>query len=197
MCAKLTLPPPSLTRYSRQIILPSFGLSNQVILSRSSVLVIGAGGLGCPAVMYLAGCGVGRITIVDNDKVELSNLHRQVTHRHEDIGRYKAECLKRFVEERNGDVQVDVWCEEFNKDTYEKVGVRGVRASFSAFLFFFFFFPFLRFCSLFRPFPRGRKRGSGAATIEKKKNAKKPLLPCPAPLPKKPPRRSSRATSPT
>ncbi|GAB1521837.1 hypothetical protein RhiTH_004934 [Rhizoctonia solani] len=67
-------------RYGRQMILPGFGLPSQLALRNSSILVLGAGGLGCPALMYLASAGVGRVTIVDHDLVEVSNLHRQILH---------------------------------------------------------------------------------------------------------------------
>ncbi len=65
-------------RYARQVALKDFGAKAQEKLLSSSVLVIGAGGLGCPALLYLAGAGIGRIGIVDHDVVSLSNLHRQV-----------------------------------------------------------------------------------------------------------------------
>ena len=67
-------------RYARQLVLPSFGVANQRKLKESSVLVVGAGGLGSPVCLYLAAAGVGRIGVVDHDHVEKSNLHRQVLH---------------------------------------------------------------------------------------------------------------------
>lgn len=70
-----------IARYSRQIVLHSFGVQAQARLCRGSVLVVGAGGLGSPAALYLAAAGVGRLGIVDRDTVELSNIHRQVIHR--------------------------------------------------------------------------------------------------------------------
>ncbi|KAL0886799.1 hypothetical protein Bca101_010782 [Brassica carinata] len=70
--------PDQIYRYSRQLLLPSFGVEGQSNLLKSSVLVIGAGGLGSPALLYLAACGVGRLGIIDHDVVELNNMHRQV-----------------------------------------------------------------------------------------------------------------------
>ena len=77
-------------RYNRQIILPGFGTDAQLKLLQAKVLVIGAGGLGCPALQYLAGAGVGTIGIADHDLVTLSNLHRQVLYNGDDIGQPKA-----------------------------------------------------------------------------------------------------------
>jgi molybdopterin/thiamine biosynthesis adenylyltransferase/rhodanese-related sulfurtransferase len=77
-------------RYVRQAALPEVGSIGQARLEAASVLVVGAGGLGCPVLSYLAGAGVGRISIVDHDRVELGNLHRQVLYRLEDLGRPKA-----------------------------------------------------------------------------------------------------------
>lgn len=80
-----------LLRYSRQILLPGFELAGQQALRQAHVLIVGAGGLGCPAALYLAAAGVGHLTVVDPDTVELSNLQRQIAHRSSDVGRAKAE----------------------------------------------------------------------------------------------------------
>ncbi|MCE2436952.1 MAG: molybdopterin-synthase adenylyltransferase MoeB [Pseudomonadales bacterium] len=79
-----------LVRYSRQILLPEVDIAGQQKLLDSHVLVIGCGGLGCPASMYLAASGVGELTLVDFDSVEVSNLQRQIAHLESDVGRNKA-----------------------------------------------------------------------------------------------------------
>lgn len=79
-----------LDRYARQIILPQFGGAGQAKLKAAHVVVIGAGGIGCPAITYLAAAGVGRLTIIDHDHVELSNLQRQPLFTDADIGASKA-----------------------------------------------------------------------------------------------------------
>lgn len=82
------------------MLVPSLDVSGQISLSKSKVLVVGAGGLGCPSAMYLAASGIGEIAIVDNDEVELTNIHRQILHMQSDIGLPKvnsvAEKLSRF-----------------------------------------------------------------------------------------------------
>lgn len=80
-----------LDRYARQIILPQFGGAGQAKLKTSHVAVIGAGGIGCPAITYLAAAGVGRLTIIDHDIIELSNLQRQPLFTDGDIGAHKSE----------------------------------------------------------------------------------------------------------
>ena len=80
-----------LERYSRHIILKEIGVKGQKKLTASKVLIIGAGGLGAPAALYLAAAGVGTIGIVDADVVDLSNLQRQVIHTTEDIGKKKVD----------------------------------------------------------------------------------------------------------
>lgn len=100
---------PSYERYSRQIILKGFGMEAQEKLSRASVLVVGAGGLGCPCLQYLTAAGVGRIGILDYDSVTLNNLHRQVLYRMEDIGKSKALTAKKNLEQLNPDVQFEIY----------------------------------------------------------------------------------------
>jgi sulfur-carrier protein adenylyltransferase/sulfurtransferase len=87
-------------RYARQIVLPDVGAAGQARLGAASVLVVGAGGLGCPVLQYLAGAGVGRLVIVDHDRVEETNLHRQPLYAMADIGTLKVDAaraaLRRF-----------------------------------------------------------------------------------------------------
>ena len=96
----------SYERYHRQIILKDFGERAQEKLMKAKVLVVGAGGLGCPALLYLCGAGVGTIGIIDDDRVSLSNLHRQVLYRVEDIGLLKAERAAAKMKSLNPDVQI-------------------------------------------------------------------------------------------
>lgn len=95
-----------LRRYARQSILPELGLEGQRRLAASRVLVIGAGGLGSPSLIYLAAAGVGTIAVVDDDVVDVSNLHRQVIHRDADIGRAKTESAAERVRAINPHVEV-------------------------------------------------------------------------------------------
>ena len=78
-------------KFSKQIILKKFGIIGQKKIMSSKVLVLGMGGLGCPLSIYLASVGIGTIGIVDNDKVELSNLNRQIIYSAKDIGKYKVD----------------------------------------------------------------------------------------------------------
>ncbi|XP_073305900.1 adenylyltransferase and sulfurtransferase MOCS3 [Primulina huaijiensis] len=93
-------------RYSRHLLLPLFGVGAQANLLKNSVLVIGAGGLGSPALLYLAACGVGRVGIVDHDVVELNNLHRQIIHTEAYIGRPKVESAAAACRAINSTVQI-------------------------------------------------------------------------------------------
>lgn len=98
-------------RYQRHLSLPGFGLEGQLKLRRSRVLVIGAGGLGCPALQYLAAAGVGRIGIIDGDRVERSNLQRQILFTEADIGAPKAETAARRLREMNPEIDYRVHSE--------------------------------------------------------------------------------------
>lgn len=104
MPARLT--PEELGRYSRHILLPEFGMAGQQRLKESSVLLIGAGGLGSPLALYLAAAGVGKIGIVDSDVVDESNLQRQVLHGSSDVGRKKVESAQERMMEVNRHIEV-------------------------------------------------------------------------------------------
>src|SRR4051812_24703470 len=104
--------PPSLTaeqreRYSRHLLIPEIGLEGQIKLLESKVLLLGAGGLGSPAALYLAAAGVGTLGIVDNDVVDLSNLQRQVAHSNDRVGVPKTDSAETAIHEINPDVTVD------------------------------------------------------------------------------------------
>ena len=93
-------------RYTRQMLLPEVGEAGQKKLKKASVLIVGAGGLGSPAALYLAGAGIGKIGIADADKVDLTNLHRQILHRTKNVGKNKAESAKEGLYQLNDEVQV-------------------------------------------------------------------------------------------
>lgn len=111
MPARLT--PDELRRYSRHILLPELGMQGQQRLKESSVLLIGAGGLGSPLALYLAAAGVGRIAVVDSDVVDESNLQRQVLHGTPDVGRKKVESARERMLEINPHIEVAVHDEPF------------------------------------------------------------------------------------
>lgn len=95
-----------LLRYSRQIMLPQCDMAGQQKLLAARVLIVGAGGLGSPAAMYLAAGGVGNITIYDDDTVDFSNLQRQIAHHTDDVGMDKVISTRNTLKELNPDVQV-------------------------------------------------------------------------------------------
>jgi len=105
-------------RYHRQIILPEFGEAGQQKLMSAKVLVIGAGGLGCPALQYLTAAGVGMIGIVDDDVVSLNNLHRQVLYSVNDIGLSKAERAANVLQQLNPEIKIIAYNERLeNQNT--------------------------------------------------------------------------------
>jgi len=95
-----------LLRYSRQILLPQFGVEGQERLMASTVLVVGAGGLGSPVALYLAAAGVGRLIIADFDRVDLTNLQRQILHATDRIGTAKAESARRTLHALNPEIEI-------------------------------------------------------------------------------------------
>jgi adenylyltransferase/sulfurtransferase len=95
-----------LQRYSRHIMLPAIDIAGQQRLLDAHVLVVGAGGLGAPAIIYLASAGVGRLTICDGDAVDLTNLQRQIVHRESALGSNKAESARRTLQDVNSDCEV-------------------------------------------------------------------------------------------
>ncbi len=96
-------------RYSRQINLPNFGNEAQNLLSKSKVLVVGAGGLGVPVLQYLAAAGVGKLGIADGDIVEISNLQRQVLYNETEIGENKAQIAKEKIAKLNSEIELKVY----------------------------------------------------------------------------------------
>ncbi|WP_443938477.1 ThiF family adenylyltransferase [Pedobacter sp. MW01-1-1] len=96
-------------RYSKQLLLDGFGEAKQRQLAQAKVLVIGAGGLGCPALQYLVAAGIGTIGIIDHDTVSLSNLHRQILYSTADIGQLKVEVAKQKLHNLNPDVQITTY----------------------------------------------------------------------------------------
>src|SRR5207244_5070735 len=92
-------------RYSRHLILPEVGLPGQKKICSTSVLCIGAGGLGSPIAMYLAAAGIGKLGIVDFDNVDFSNLQRQILHTDEDVGRPKEQSTKDKINDKNKPIE--------------------------------------------------------------------------------------------
>ena len=96
-------------RYARHLILPHFGEAKQQRFARARVLIIGAGGLGSASATYLAAAGVGTLGIVDDDRVDLSNLHRQILHEQADIGRAKTDSARDRLHELNPDCRIELY----------------------------------------------------------------------------------------
>ena len=115
------LRPAELARYSRHVLLPEIGESGQTKLKRAKVLVIGAGGLGSPAALYLAAAGVGIIGIADFDRVEESNLHRQVLHRDANVGELKTTSAKQCLAETNPLIEIREHSEGITAENAEAI----------------------------------------------------------------------------
>jgi adenylyltransferase/sulfurtransferase len=113
-----------LMRYNRQILLHDFDVAGQERLQQSRVLVVGLGGLGCPAALYLAAAGVGKLLLADGDDVELSNLQRQIAHRGEDIGTNKARSAAAAITSLNPEVVIEIIPRALVEDTMPKLVAR-------------------------------------------------------------------------
>src|SRR2546426_1814214 len=113
------------SRYSRHLLIPEVGEQGQLKLLDSKVLLIGAGGLGSPAALYLAAAGVGRLGVVDADVVDESNLQRQIVHSTERIGEPKVDSAKRTIETLNPDVQVVAYKERLTSENVERILADG------------------------------------------------------------------------
>ncbi|MCK4843240.1 MAG: molybdopterin-synthase adenylyltransferase MoeB [Methylococcales bacterium] len=109
-----------LLRYSRQIMLPQIDIEGQQKLLAAKVLIIGAGGLGSPASIYLAAAGIGQITIYDDDEVDLSNLQRQIAHHTDDIGTDKVISTQKTLKKINPDIKVIAVKQRLKGDTLNK-----------------------------------------------------------------------------
>lgn len=96
-------------RYNRQIMIPEIGEEGQQKIRKAKVLLIGAGGLGSPIATYLTGAGIGKLGIVDDDVVDVTNLHRQVLYSEEQTGLKKAECAKQKLQKLNGEVEIEAY----------------------------------------------------------------------------------------
>lgn len=117
----ITLSSEEQQRYLRQILLDEVGAQGQEKLKQSSVLCVGAGGLGCPALLYLVAAGVGRIGIVDADTISLDNLQRQILFSTGDVGQLKVSTAKQKLLALNSEIQIDIYPERFTAQNAEKI----------------------------------------------------------------------------
>jgi len=108
-------------RYSRQIILKDVGTAGQKKIIKSKVLVVGAGGLGCPVIDYLTRAGVGNIGIIDHDKIDISNIHRQSLYDSKDIGKSKVIVLKKKIKLINPLTKIKIFKERIEKKNIKKI----------------------------------------------------------------------------
>jgi molybdopterin/thiamine biosynthesis adenylyltransferase/rhodanese-related sulfurtransferase len=113
------------SRYSRHILIPEVGIEGQLKLLESRILLIGAGGLGSPASLYLAAAGIGTLGIVDDDRVDASNLQRQIAHSTQTLGDWKADSAKATIEALNPDVNVITYKERLTSENIDRILADG------------------------------------------------------------------------
>ena len=109
-------------RYSSQIILPEIGAEGQKKICDAKVLIIGVGGLGSACSLYLAAAGVGFFGLLDNDELELSNLHRQILYKSNSVGKEKTTLAANRLKENNPNLHCELYTERFDFDNYKKEG---------------------------------------------------------------------------
>lgn len=109
------------SRYQKQIILPKIGFKGQSKISQTTILIVGVGGLGCPVLQYLTSAGVGKIALMDGDKVDISNLQRQVFFSEDDIGKNKAIVAQKKAQKLNSQIQLNVYPEFLSQDNAEDI----------------------------------------------------------------------------
>lgn len=110
-----------LLRYSKQIILKKIGISGQKKIFSTKVLIVGVGGLGCPLALYLANTGTGIIGLIDNDKVDISNLNRQILFNTKDIGKYKVVQAKKFLDKTNNKIKINIYKDRLTENNIKKI----------------------------------------------------------------------------
>ena len=116
-----TLKKKSLIRYSRQIILKDIGIIGQKKIQNSKILIVGAGGLGCPSADLLTRAGVGLVGVIDYDKISLSNIHRQTLYSSKDVGKYKVKVIKKKLNLINKEVKINIYNLKANEKNFEKI----------------------------------------------------------------------------
>ena len=110
-----------LERFSKQIILKKVGIIGQKKIFSSKVLVVGAGGLGCPLLLYLANSGIGTIGIADDDKIEISNLNRQIIFNTSDVGKSKVTQVKKVIKKINKKIKIFIYPKKINKKNIDNI----------------------------------------------------------------------------
>jgi len=110
-----------LTRYSRQIMIPNWNIEGQLRLKNAKVTIVGVGGLGCPVALYLTAAGVGRITLIDKERIELSNLNRQILHWSMDIGKFKTFSAIKKLSKLNPLIKFESYEEEIEKENIREL----------------------------------------------------------------------------
>jgi len=117
----MSLSQSELERYERQMLISGWGVEGQKKLKAARVAVVGMGGLGCPASIYLTAVGIGKLIIVDKDKFELHNLNRQILGWHKDVGRFKAKVAEEKLEALNSEVEIEAIVGEIGRENVQDV----------------------------------------------------------------------------